>query len=365
MNEIWTALERCRNERKPCVIATIIEVEGSAYRREGARCVIHEDGEIVGILSGGCLEDDVREHAFGVLETGSPRTLRYDFRGQEDNVWGLGAGCNGAITVWLELFHPVRHPEAAALVMQELERRKTCASPYYAVTVMESEAPELMPVGSRWRFTEEQRSQPLPDVPLSEASPVPLPRDRAGLVEWKLPGRAFRLFVEKVTPPPRLSIIGTNADAAMLCRMAKSFEWHVSMVYHQTAKASADFFPEADEIIHVPRGHFADFPIYPDHSVVVMTHNLELDLAAVRQLLPRPVSYLGVLGSRQRIGRILEMIRSDGTSALHSGMLEKLHAPIGLDIGASTPEEITLSIMAELIASKNGRSGGFLKNRRG
>ncbi len=365
MNEIWTALEHCRDEQKPCVIATIIEVEGSAYRKEGARCVIHEDGEVVGILSGGCLEDDVREHAFGVFETGTPRTLYYDFRWREDDVWGLGVGCNGAITVWLELFHPVRQPEAAARLIQELERRKTCTSPYYAVTVIESGAPEVMPAGSRWRFTEEQRPQPLSDLQdVSEGMPVPLPRDRAGIVEWMLEGSRFRLFVEKVTPRPRLSIIGTNADASMLCRMAKTFEWHVSIVYHKTAKASPDVFPEADEIIHVPRGNFSEFPVYPDHSVVVMTHNLELDFEAVRQLLPRPVSYLGVLGSKQRIGRILDRIRNEDASVLQSGMLEKLHAPIGLDIGASTPEEITLSIMSELIACRNGRSGGFLRDRR-
>ncbi|MDU4698439.1 MAG: XdhC family protein, partial [Paenibacillus sp.] len=149
MEELIHALDDCRSEHRACVVATIVDVDGSAYRREGARCLIHTDGEVTGILSGGCIEEDLREHAQEVLRTLEPRKLLYDFRIGEDEVWGIGLGCNGAITVWLEPFDPVRAPDAADRIIGDIRRRVETREPYVAATVIGSSDPVAVPPGAR------------------------------------------------------------------------------------------------------------------------------------------------------------------------------------------------------------------------
>ncbi|MGN8829969.1 XdhC family protein, partial [Paenibacillus barengoltzii] len=149
MEELMLALDACLAERQACVVATIVDVDGSAYRREGARCLIHADGEVTGILSGGCIEEDLREHAQEVLRILEPRKLLYDFRIGEDEVWGTGLGCNGAITVWLEPFDPVRAPNVAARIIGDLRQRVETREPYVAATVIGSSDPAAVPPGTR------------------------------------------------------------------------------------------------------------------------------------------------------------------------------------------------------------------------
>ncbi|MBW7461500.1 XdhC family protein, partial [Paenibacillus sepulcri] len=132
------------------MVATVIDVEGSAYRREGARCLIMEEGEVTGILSGGCIEEDLRGYAGEVMRTGVSRKVYYDFRAGEDDVWGTGIGCNGAITVWLESFDPIRYPDAARDLLEDLQKRAETRLPYEAVTVVTSSDPQLCPPGTRW-----------------------------------------------------------------------------------------------------------------------------------------------------------------------------------------------------------------------
>jgi xanthine/CO dehydrogenase XdhC/CoxF family maturation factor len=186
----------------------------------------------------------------------------------------------------------------------------------------------------------------------------------AGLVRCELAGVGAELFVERIQPPPTLVIVGTGADASLLSRMAKRHGWRVWIAYHETARASKAAFPEADRIVHGPRADFSALPLGADHYVAVMAHNLDIDQAAVRDLLPKPVAYVGLLGSKDRIARMIERLGAEA-GPFPPGWSGKLHAPIGLDIGAQTPEDITLSIMAELIACRNGRSGGPMRLRPG
>ncbi|TDF92016.1 XdhC family protein [Paenibacillus piri] len=350
MKEIISALRTCRDEQLPCVVATIIRVDGSAYRKEGARCIIQPNGDIIGILSGGCIEEDIREHAYGIFQSGRPQKLYYDFRAGEDDLWGLGIGCNGAITVWLELFDPVNFPAAAEAMLHDYEARAGCTAAYYAFTVMTSEHPGAYASGQRW------------NVPAGVAySEFALPDAQTGIAEALIDGKRVEALVETIQPVPRLTIIGVGADVELLSQMAKMMEWHVRIVYHETSRAVKERFPAADELHYVPRADFSGLPIPPRHYVVVMTHNLELDQEAVKQLLPQDsVAYIGVLGSRSRIRKIVDF--AGNADDFHARWLQKLHAPIGLDIGAKTPQEITLSIMAEMIAHWNGRNGESMRN---
>lgn len=353
MKPIREMLRQCWTAHQPCVIATIIKVDGSAYRREGSRCLIHEDGAITGILSGGCLESDLREHAHAVLETGQPKQLYYDFRWNEDEVWGVGIGCNGAITVWLEPFDPIRAKAAAVQLLQDEEYRVACEQSWWAVTVLESADPVALPLGSRVRLDQ----APV----LADGGKV----EQTGIVSGCLQKVNALLFAERIDPRPRLTIIGSGADAALLCAMAAELQWHVTVADHRPVLLEDEGFAAANVRIVVPRGDFTPLLTGPDRYVVVMTHHLELDIAAVSQLIAEEVAYIGIVSSRKRAERIVESVLSGNPDISREHLTDKLFAPIGLDIGAQSPEEITLSIMGELIAVQRGKAGvGSLRDRR-
>jgi xanthine/CO dehydrogenase XdhC/CoxF family maturation factor len=285
----------------------------------------------------------------------------------------------------LESFDPARYREQAQALLDDLAQREICDEPYYAVTVVscegtpstsrQGEAPSRLETGEIPMLSASTRQHPELvgercasgcrwQAPIGGFPPLPVSAG-AGLVRCELPdGCSAELFVERVQPLPTLVIVGTGADASLLSRAAKRHGWRVWIAYHETARASKAAFPEADRIVHGPRADFSALPLGPDHYVAVMAHNMDIDQAAVRDLLSKPVAYVGLLGSKDRIARIV------GRIATEKGLFppewsEKLHAPIGLDLGAQTPEDITLSIMAELLACRNRRSGTSMRQRQG
>lgn len=350
MTRIIDALKRSIKTGNPCVVATIIHVEGSAFQREGARCVILDNGEVIGILSGGCVETELIREADEIRLSGNPKLVHLDFSSEEELLFGYGSGCGGKLLILLELFNSSLFPTTSITLLEELANREKAVSPYYSVTVLESDDFYIYPIGKRWRAD-------FDDPHLHPKNGV------AGVVKTESEHVQLVLFVELVQPKPNLSIIGTGDDAVFLSRWAKQLNWHVRLVFHPTDRANASHFPDVDEVVHIPRCHFSRFPNLPHHYVVVMSHQFEIDLEAVKQLLPTSVCYIGLLGSRTRIHRILEAIKDEGCYE-ENLIYQKLFAPVGLDLGATTPEEITLSIMAELVAIHNKTGGGFLKERR-
>lgn len=337
MTEILNELRTSLNERKRAVLATIINTEGSVYRREGARCVIYEDGTIRGILSGGCVEKDLLEYANGVLRQGLPQTIDYDFRSEEDRVWGLNLGCNGALKIWLQPFDPARDFVAAGRLVDEFERRNTCQKGYKAGVVMQSADMHRVGIGE------------LVDMPTD--SPV-------GIQAWLIQDVEVQVFVESILPNDHLVIFGAGPDVAPLAQIAKWMDWHVTIVDHREDWANPERFPETDQILLIDRKDYATVPVFADSCIVIMTHNFDLDRIILQRVLQQDAPYIGILGPGRRTQRLLqELAIRDAWSNLHS--------PIGLDIGSESPNEIALSIMSEILCRKNNRTGGFLKDKSG
>ncbi|MBD2843734.1 XdhC family protein [Paenibacillus sp. IB182496] len=370
MEELRDRLRACMDAGEPCVVAVIVRVEGSAYRREGARCLIRAGGEVHGILSGGCIEEELCAYAEEILRSGRSRMVHYDFRTDEDAVWGTGVGCNGAVTIWLEPFDPASRPERARAMLDDLDRRIAAAEPYEAVTVLGSSDPQRWPEGTRLRRPADESGTP---GAAEEESAVRVSRGGAGEplgmrdmaqspgfhTEVWADGAELELLIEPVRPRPELIIVGVGDDARVLCRLARQLEWKVRIVYHATDRLSAARFPEANALTVVSRLDYRSVAVR-DAYVVVMTHQLELDSAAVTQLLVPEAAYVGLVGSRYRLQRILAALTAERGEP-DATLLDKLHSPVGLDIGAETAEEIALSILAEAMARRRGRAGGPLR----
>lgn len=348
MLDILQTLRTCWDEEKTAAVATIISVDGSTYRREGTRCVILDDGRIVGIVSGGCVEADLAEHARSVLSTGVAKLVSYDFRDDNDLVWGLGMGCNGALTLLISRFDRKSAPEDAQRQLNALERRVHTREAYTVGLVVESEDELRVAPGT-----------------VLDVDPALLP-DGAGalLVDDVVDGTSVRLFVEHVTPRHRLVVYGAGPDALPVVKLAHFLEWRVTVVDHRPSFAEASRFPDADEVVRVSRTGHADVPVDSHTAAVIMTHNYEIDRSLVAHLLPSPVFYVGALGPRKRTDKILSELGDQGV-VFPDADLRKLFAPVGLDLGAETPEEIATAVVSEALAAANQRGAGFLRSRQG
>jgi xanthine dehydrogenase accessory factor len=337
-----TSLERLleRGAGEPCVLATVVATAGSTYGKPGARMLIFADGGYLGLLSGGCLEADLRLHAQEVLESGATRAVEYDMRGPDDILFGLGAGCEGAMRVLLE---PAGRAAGCATAALEAAGRATREG-MAACLVCVHESTEV-PLGTYGRASLPPPLAALADACLAEGSSreVTTLRDRERL----------RAFVQFLAPPPHLLICGAGPDAQPVVAAARAVGWRVSVVDHRPAYADARRFPQA-RVIRADAGDFAGVDLGRVHAAVVMSHHLDSDVRYLRALAragaPGYVGLLGPVARRRRIAREL--------GELAAVLAPRLKSPVGIDIGAVTPEGIALAIVAEVHGWLAGRPRG-------
>jgi xanthine dehydrogenase accessory factor len=351
-----TAGEILASDRRG-VLATIIQVEGSAYRRPGAKMVIPEDGAGVGHITAGCLEDEVQALANEVLADGEPRVETYDLMPEADeDVWGLGVGCNGVIDILLEPLGETYEPvldayhageDVGVLTVVDGEDDLVGARAYYD--------PEDDAFRFDGRFPEALAER------LREAAAELTARGRADSVEVD----GTTVFVDGVATPDDLVVVGTGHDMAPVAELGAKAGYRVTVVGFRGAKATADRFPAADEVRSTSPATLAEaVDLDEDTYVVVATHNFVDDRLAVEELLATPVPYVGLMGPRERFEEMLEEFAAEGQS-FSEAELSRLYTPIGLDLGGGSPYEIALSIVSEVLAVGNGREPKHLKEREG
>ncbi len=353
---------RARSER--AAVATVVRVRGSTYRREGARLLIRADGHTVGSISGGCLEGDVAEVAREVIQSGRPRLVSYDLTSDDDAVWGLGLGCNGAIDVFVETTDGAG-TDLVTLLREPIEHRRTVA----LATVIS--APEGgLRIGARLFVPEEGAVEGSVgdrglDARTVAAARTQIAQGRSLVVPVDLPAGRGEVFIEVVAPPVPLLICGAGHDALPMARLAHELGWWVMVADSRPAFATRERFPWADEVILAEDHDVAQKARIDRRTfVVLMTHNFLHDLAILRGLLTTPARYIGLLGPRARTERLLGDLAKEGV-ALTDAQRVRLWGPVGLDLGAETPEEIAVSILTEMLAVQNGRSVASLRDRRG
>lgn len=360
------------------VLATVVRTRGSVYRRAGARMLIAIDGRGVstptGAISGGCLERDVCERACIVAATGEAAVVTYDTTAAEEIVWGLGLGCNGMVEVLLESLNDEHGEDLMRFLGACLERRtrgamaivfhKDVEAGSGAVAARIITRLMLDESGSlAGRVVCQAVAEDLRAAVMSRTAPI-APSGVAHTKSYDTPLGAVEAFIESIEPPTPLVIFGAGADAVPVARLAHQVGLHVTIIDHRPAYATPERFPCADEII-VCRPEVVARRVTIDAGTiaVVMTHSYEHDRELLKMLVASSARYIGMLGPKRRTERMLIELSEAGSFEFAAADRARLHAPVGLDIGAETPEEIAVSIIAEVRACLAGRTGGMLTDR--
>jgi len=358
--EVMDAIGDAIDDRQ-AVLATVVDVEGNAYRRPGAKMVIAEEGDGIGSITAGCLEDEVLALAEDVLADGRPRLETFDLTG-DDDVWGLGVGCNGVIDILLEPLDASYRP-----VVDAYEGGEDIA----VLTVLEGGADTRQ--GDRVYARPENGALAIdgPGWPgwLVDALEGPtaelLDTDTSDTLSFDRGGETVDVFVDSVTAPPDLVIFGTGHDVAPVADLASQVDFRVTVAGFRGATATEERFPAADEVISTsPADVRGALDLDGSTYAVVMTHNFIDDRIALEELLESPVPYIGLLGPRERFEEIREECRAEGRE-FTGDELERIYTPAGLDLGGGTPFHIAQSIAAEVTAVRYGREPKHLKEREG
>jgi xanthine dehydrogenase accessory factor len=348
---VLAELEREDGEQpRPLALATLVAVRGSAYRQPGARLLVREDGSAVGNLTGGCLDAEIVEAAHEVDRTQTAKVVTFDLTGEEEAILGWGMGCNGVLEILVE---PAAAARSAGRVVAEavLQRRRTAV-----LTVIAGDA---RAVGERWWQVESgELVGPTGEVPTflaASAARNALAAGRTGVVAVPSQAGPVQAFIEVLQPPPRLVVCGAGDDAVPVTRRGADLGWDVVVVDHRRFLLHPDRYPEGTTLVHADRNVAEKLPVDGNTHVVVMSHNFLRDRDYLGAALRTQARYIGMLGPRLRLQRLLDDLGRDGV-LLTARDGARLHGPAGLDLGAQGPDEIALSIVAEVLAASRGRS---------
>lgn len=372
LQNLLPLFEREQAQSHPMVLATVIRTQGPSYTKPGAQMLIAQSGEYAGLLSGGCLEGDLSDRAARVLRSGRCELARYDMRGPDDLLFGLGSGCEGAMDILLQPldagsdWQPMSrlvaawraHRRERLLLLVPALQPQSPPAPSGSSPAPAASTPEALPMGS--------------GVFIDDGAPFGAPGQRLGsllaLARRLPPGAGSRLlpaslsvaggtelFLLEQEVQPRILLLGGGADALPVATLAAFLGWSVTVVDHRPHFAKAARFPLAEAVLDggpplVPRllqaagasaGHF--------DAAIVMSHHLLTDAAYLRALASSNVAYIGLLGPIVRRERLLSELGPEAAP-----LRARLHAPVGLDLGAASPEAIALSIVAEIQAVLSG-----------
>ncbi len=340
-------------EGRNVVVATVADTKRSAPQPVGTKIAIDDRGHVIGAVSGGCVEGAVIEVGEAILGGGEPRLLHYGIAAEE--AWDVGLPCGGEIAVWVQRYESDDLQAQLFEIAQQHGRA-------VLVTAVDGEQ-----IGARMLVRDDGEVRGTLGEQRLDEQAVALARQAlwsevSELVE--LPELNAQLLVEAVAPPPRLIIVGAVDFAAQLATAAKLAGWRAFVVDPRVRFATAERFPDAEQVIAAwPQEAFAQLePIDPATAIAVLTHDPKLDDAALAAALSSTAGYIGAMGSRRAQERRRARLQEAG---FEPHALDRISAPIGLDLGALNAGETALSIMGEILAIKHGRTGGRLIHARG
>jgi len=341
MKELFELIEkRCGARGFPHAVATVLRVEGSSYRRPGARMLIDAHGRVAGSISGGCLERSVVAEGQRAILDGRPRLLTFDTTDQDDLAFGTSLGCQGKIWIGLEVL-PANATWPLEIIAEEVRSRR---KPAVLVTQV-TNAPALR--FETFALFDEGDDSEVSGVFRTRRTRYDKTHD--ALLEW-------------LAPPLSLLLFGGGPDVGPMLRLAIELGHEVTVIDRRPDIAQRENFPEARRVISAKPHELAALLDSDDRTAaVLMNHHYDTDRDVLASLIPFHLPYIAMLGPKRRTVRILEELGLEGHDV--GAVADVLHAPAGLDIGAETPEQIALAILAEVQATLAGRSGGNLRER--
>jgi len=345
MRDIIQYVEKWIDKRLPIAMATVVETWGSAPRSVGAKMAFTASGELSGSVSGGCVEGSVIEAGYEVLESGRPQLLKYGV--SDDSAWDVGLACGGTIKVFVERMNPV--------LQKHIHVLSSADESFTVATVIEGPVGWIGakvivdPMGGIIGEVDDSIEEMLSEIARSAISGGKSQHHLldAG-AEDEIP---IEVFVEVINPSPTLVLVGGVHIAIALTRIAKELGYRIVVVDPRKAFGTKERFAEADRLIQAwPEKAFKNIEVTNATAVAILTHDPKIDDPALIHVLSTPAFYIGALGSRKTHA---SRIRRLGEAGLTTAQIERIHAPIGVDIGATSPEEIAVSIMAEIVAARH------------
>lgn len=332
IDQVLDAARALRDAGQPAALATVVSVRGSSYRRPGARLLVPADGQPVGLISGGCLEEEAARLARQAIELDAPVMVTIDHSAEGDELLGMGLGCRGVIELLAE------PPSMAAETLAALESARADGRPTYLLTGLD---------GSRRTLTQVEADA------LGERAALAVAHGRPTVIGDSV--------LDPILPPLQLVICGAGPDAAPLAAAGLRQGWRVDVVDPRRSFLRPERFPGA-RLLDAPPDTAADASGAGEWSaVVVMSHDYIRDAGFLATFLGRGVVYLGILGPRDRTERLLAELPTPPADA----DVRRIHAPAGLDIGADGSEQVATAIVAEILAVLHGRTGAPLRDRAG
>lgn len=364
LDRIITQYELLKQDETESVLATVVHVEGSSYRKAGARMLIDEFGNITGAISGGCLEGDALRKALHALHQQKNKLVTYDTSDEDDAVIGAQLGCNGIIQV---LFEPLDYNDdlnPGELLKTGIETKKAFVIVVQFNLDKSKEQPGTIFISNGKSEYKGKRIDDSSRSLILEQTQHSLRSEKPHFTEVLLQGETSHLFIQNYQPPLKLILVGAGNDAQVLAQQAELLGWDVTVTDGRPTHANKERFTGSCQVIvSRPETTLENIEIDKRSCFVLMSHNYNYDLAVLKLLLDQhQVPYIGILGPKKKYQRMLDELVENGFE-LQPEMLDRIYAPVGLEIGAETPAEIGLSILAEIQAVISGKNARPLREK--
>jgi xanthine dehydrogenase accessory factor len=363
ISDIVRAFDQAQSEGKQSALATVVHVEGSSYRRPGARLLVTEDGQLTGAISGGCLEGDALRRALYAMSQQQNKLITYDTTHEDDIQFGVQLGCNGIVHILFEPIDDTKAYHPICLLRESIRERREAV----LLTLFSLDRSAEQP-GTALLYADGKVNTALScdwqDVVAADVKKT-FGNRMSDFKEYGYANHSFNGFIEFMPPPPAVVIAGAGNDVLPLVDLTVMLGWQTTVVDGRSHYATTRRFGKADRVL-VSRPEKVLDQLTTDVQTIflLMTHNYNYDFALLKELLTKDFQYIGILGPRKKFDRMLGELQEQGL-ILNEDQLASVHNPVGLDIGAETAEEIAVSIVAEIKAVLSGRSGAALKEKCG
>lgn len=362
IKDIIEAYHAALSQGKQTALATIVHLQGSAYRRPGGRMLVTDSGQLTGAISGGCLEGDALRKAQLAMAQQQPMLVTYDTTDDDDNVLGVGLGCNGIISIVIEPIDALTDNNAIQLLQRsQNERQPSCMVTLFSLNKRATQPGSCLLV------------QPGLVMATNAVPPYLLHslRNIAGQVLTQQQSTiepvegtgGLMVFAEWLAPPLSVLVFGAGNDCIPLVKMANLLGWETTVVDGRPNYANRQRFAAATNIVLAKPGDaFNQLTIDNRTVALLMTHNYHYDFEILRKIVSTPVSYIGLLGPKKKQQMMADQLAREGVILLPQQQ-QLIYGPAGIDIGSETPEEIALAIIAEIKAVTSKRNGTFLRDK--